>query len=325
MANAEEIRAWQDKLKAAFARNGVVGGKFLQSARDTEARVGGTFWNKFHGHRVLTDSFLEFFGETLHNQWGLNNQIGWPQNQPNYSVCLLMYVTVFRTIRASEILSENGYLMQAYAMQRGIKEQLFVLCGVANKMEKFGALFAWRDVPLPEDRSRWDNKERLRIVAQRRKVEALLRDKIMGANSGLSKETQQELLRWEGLFNWEVHRSLLSFFLSTKMLMDGRYKRFELGPVQDDNADAMFMNRSMELNWMALRLIPLMRRADTPLNVDWTNKWTLLEESFEFMFKGFAELGKKIAPAFREMLDNKFKFEVARHYAEIPAEQQSNT
>src|SRR5580658_5655973 len=184
MANAEEIRAWQDKLKAAFARDGVVGGKFLQSARDTEARVGCAFWNKFHGHRVLTDSFLEFFGETLQNQWGLNNQIGWPQNQPNYSVCLLMYVTVFRTIRASEVLSENGYIMQAYAMQRGIKEQLFVLCGVANQMEKFGALFAWRDVPQPKDRDRWDDKDRLRIVAQRRKVEGLLKDKIMGANSG---------------------------------------------------------------------------------------------------------------------------------------------
>ena len=33
------------------------------------------------------------------------------------------------------------------------------------------------------------------------------------------------------------------------------------------------------------------------------------------------ELGKKIAPAFREMLEKKFKFGVGTHYAEMPGEQ----
>jgi hypothetical protein len=321
MANAEEIKAWQDKLKATFAHGGVVGGKFLQSAKDTEARVGRAFCDKFLGHRILTDSLLEFFGETLHSQWALNNRIGWPQNQPHYSMCLMMFLTVFRTIRASEVLSENGYALQAYAMQRGIKEQLFVLCGVANQMEQFGALFGWKDMPQVKDGEGWDYEARRRTAAQRRKGEAIIREKIMRSNSDLSKEVQAELLRWEDLFNWEVHRALLSFFLASKALTDDRYKQFELGPVQDDMADAMFMNRSMELNWMALRLIPFMRRADTPVNEDWSNKWKLLDESFEFMFKGFVELGKKIAPAFREMLEKKFKFGVGTHYAEMPGEQ----
>jgi hypothetical protein len=72
---------------------------------------------------------------------------------------------------------------------------------------------------------------------------------------------------------------------------------FQLGPPTDDLAAAMFLNRSMELNWIALRLLPYMRRPDTPPSEDWNAKWSLLDDSFKFMFDGFNELGKKTAPA----------------------------
>jgi hypothetical protein len=91
---------------------------------------------------------------------------------------------------------------------------------------------------------------------------------------------------------------------------------FRLGPSQDDLAAAMFLNRSMELNWIALRLLPYMRRSDTPANEEWEAKWSLLDESLEFMFEGFSELGKKIAPAYYEMLQAKFSFDPKTYFNE---------
>src|SRR6478672_4766871 len=41
---------------------------------------------------------------------------------------------------------------------------------------------------------------------------------------------------------------------------------------------AMFINRSNELNWMILRLIPCMRRKELVWGDEWTKKWDLLEE-----------------------------------------------
>ena len=40
-------------------------------------------------------------------------------------------------------------------------------------------------------------------------------------------------------------------------LMKG--KGFELGPGTDDISEAMFLNRSLETNWMLHRLLPYMR------------------------------------------------------------------
>jgi hypothetical protein len=91
---------------------------------------------------------------------------------------------------------------------------------------------------------------------------------------------------------------------------------FKLGPSPDDLAASMFLNRSMELNWIALRLLPYMRRPETLLSDDWNTKWNLRDNSFKFMFDGFSELGKTIAPAYYEMLQSKFKFNSSVHFAE---------
>jgi hypothetical protein len=77
----------------------------------------------------------------------------------------------------------------------------------------------------------------------------------------------------------------------------------------------------MELNWIALRLLPYMRRPETPHSDDWNAKWKLLDESFKFMFDGFSELGKKIAPAYYEMLQAKFTSDPSIRFTEPkPAE-----
>jgi hypothetical protein len=55
------IKAWQNKLLAAFSQNGTPGGRFLANAIAEEQKTGAEFMDKYYGHRVLTDSFMEFF------------------------------------------------------------------------------------------------------------------------------------------------------------------------------------------------------------------------------------------------------------------------
>jgi hypothetical protein len=317
MATKEDILEFQRRLEAAFSHNDIVGGRLLVDTMNQEDATGAAFVKKYHGHRVLTDSFLEFYAETIEAQYFLNKKIGWPQDKPHYVQCLLMFLTVFRSIRASELLSVHGYSLRAYAMQRSIKEQLWILCGAANQMASFDELFGWKGIGA----GNWSEEDKERLFKKRLKVESVVREQIGGKLSGLSEKTREQLLFWERTFNIEVHRGLFSLFRASHRLFVEKNYELELGPTPDELADSMFLNRSMELNWLALRLLPFMRRADTPPNDDWTKKWVLMDQSFKFMFDGFSELGKAIAPAFKEMLDAKFNFDVKTYYAESSAKQ----
>jgi hypothetical protein len=60
-----KAKAWQKRLEDNFTEDGVVGGKLLARTWAAEERIGLAFAEKWHGHRILTDSFVGFFAETL--------------------------------------------------------------------------------------------------------------------------------------------------------------------------------------------------------------------------------------------------------------------
>jgi hypothetical protein len=305
----QRILQWQNRLHEAFDYNGFLGGKFLLGTMHLEETVGQLFVQKYHGHRLLTDAFLDFFAETLQTQLASHSQYGWPPNEPNYALILFMYLTMFRAVRATEVLSVHGYPLQGYALQRSIKDQAFILCAIANNVMGFNEMFGLQDglTPLRDE----DNRK---IAANRMKAERKIRSVIIGKESGLSEETQAELLSWEQLFNFETHRGLFTLFDTLKDAFKG--KLVVVGPSPDETNDAMFFNRSNELNWMILRLIPCMRRKELVWSDEWTKKWDLLEESFRMMNGGLADLGKKIPLAHLEMIELKFKFGPDHYYIE---------
>lgn len=303
-ARAAEIAKWQDGLFDAFRHDGVLGDRYFGPVMDMEPQVGAVFVKKYYGHRVLTDSFMDFFGETLSKQRDYNEQRGWPQDRPYYVTCLMMYLTMFRSLRAAEVAALNGYPLQGYVIQRSIKDQAFVLCGAANKLASFGELFGWEGM---EGAGRWDNEQQAQIVKNRMKIEDKLSRKIIGEKSGFSLETRKQLEFWSRLFNTEAHRGLFTLFRSSSLLLEGK-QRIVVGPVNDELSESMYMNRCTEVCWMMLRLLPFMRRAETPKDAEWDRKWKLLDDSFKMMVDGLGDLGKKIAPAIVELLDTKFAF-----------------
>jgi hypothetical protein len=306
----QRISQWQDRLHEAFDYNGVLGGKFLLGTRILEEMVGQLFVHKFHGHRLLTDAFLDFFAETLQTQLAFHSQYGWPGNEPNYALTLLMYLTMFRTVRATEVLSVNGYPLQGYALQRSIKDQVFILCAIANNMIGFNEMFGWQGLTLDATRT----EENRKMAANRMKTEHKIRSVIIGNESGLSEETKDELLNWDLLFNVETHRGLFTLFDALGDALKGKLD--VVGPSPEEKNDAMFINRSNELNWMILRLIPCMRRKELVWSDEWRKKWDLLEESFRMMNEGFADLGKKIPLGHLELIETKFKFGTDHYYIE---------
>ena len=46
-----------------------------------------------------------------------------------------------------------------------------------------------------------------------------------------------------------------------------------LVPPPDRITDPMFINRANETNWMIHRLVPFVRREDTPANATWDKNW----------------------------------------------------
>jgi hypothetical protein len=305
-----KAKAWQKRLEDNFTQEGVVGGKLLASTMAAEKRIGLAFAEKWHGHRILTDSFVGFFAETLDEQAGFNQQHGWPQDEPNYATCLIMYLTTYRTVRAAELLSVQGYPFSGYTLMRSVKDQAWVLCAAANKMSTFPELFGWEGLP----EGTWTGAEHKKIVTNRMNVERELRFRIFGKDSGLAEALQVELNKWEQMFNWEAHRGLYTVFQATAKLYEKQEITFVAEP--DEANDVMYVNRSNETNWMILRLLPYMRRADTPDNAEWTRKWTILDESFRQILESLGKLGKKIADAFIEMMDSKFKFDPSTHYSD---------
>jgi len=218
---------------------------------------------------------------------------------------------MFRTVRATEVLSVKGYPLQGYALQRSIKDQVFTLWAIANNMMGFGELFGWQEASTFGGTRDEGLKK---MAASRMKAEHKIRSLIIGKESGLSEETQAELLGWEHMFNVETHRGLFTLFTALDDALKGKLD--VVGPSLEEKNDAMFVNRSNELNWMILRLIPCIRRKELVWGDEWAKKWDLLEESFRMMNEGFADLGKKIPLAHLEMIEMKFKFGPDRYYVE---------
>lgn len=304
-----EIRKWQEKLEEAFSYQNVVGGRFLLPLIDQERAVGQHFVEKYRGHRVLIDSFFDFFGRTLQTAAHVVTRVGWPANRPYYHDCFLRFLALFRTARAAELLSTSGYPLEGYTLQRGLKEQLFALAGVANKLVTMPGLRGLDKAPAGE----WTEEDRQKVrnagIAIERKIRrSLLRD-------NLSADSIAALAKWDDLFNLQVHSSQLTQAVELNRLV-GAKGTLSVGPVPNELLDAMYMNRSHEIGWMIVRILPFLQLNEAPFGEEWEADWHLLDSSFRFMIEGLGSLRKKIAPAFFEFIDLKFRFDPTLRYLE---------
>jgi hypothetical protein len=311
---SEEVRRWQNKLEENFSHKGVVGGFLLPHVMNQERVVGDEFIAKYKGHRVLIDSFLDFFALTLYATLQLRNQQGWPKGAPWYAPCVLEFINQFRGLRAAEVLSINGYPLEAYSLQRNLKDQALFMGAVMNNMTSFSALEGFDKV---DSSKKWTEEDRDKIFWGRQEEEKSVVKKMIGKNSNLGEENILELEKWSQLFNSQVHRSRVGYYREMEAAMVNQ-SGASIGPRFDEDANAVFLNRSHEIGWMMLRALPFLQLDDAPFDEEWGKKWAILDESFRYSIEGLGKLGKKISFAFIALIENKFSSSPSTRYVERP-------
>ena len=204
-----DVAEWQKRLERYFTVDGVIGGHLLEII-DKEKKYGEYVITKFHGQRVLMDSFFSFFIETIRVA---NSQIknkGWPTSYPQYGPIILFYAMLFRSFRAVENLFTCGYPLDGYAMLRDIKDRALFLGAIVSGITSLSKIFGYAGVKaLTEETYK-------KLKAERKKEEFRVLNLMIRTKSGLDEAIRFELQKWENFFHEEVHGSKLTYFTEGK-------------------------------------------------------------------------------------------------------------
>ena len=125
--------------------------------------------------------------------------------------------------------------------------------------------------------------------------------------SGLAQDYLDELARWEGFFNEEVHGARLTMFVEEGPAIKGE-DTCSVAPKPRPEPCFMFMNRFSEVCWMLHRTLPILQLRDRPFREPWAQNWSILDDSFLSMEKELADIGKRIASVIIELIKAKFPF-----------------
>ena len=310
---SDHIRQWQSRLRETFTYEGVIGGKLLINVIEQERSHGINFIQKYGGHRIVTDSFFEFFAESLTTSLKKVEEAGWPASKPYYPTCILYFLTMFRTARAADKLSVSGYPLDGYGILRTLKDQALALAAIANGFVTLEEVLGVASIP--HDRP-WTEVDHDEMYRRRIATEKALHRQMIGPKSGLSGKSQVEIEQWDRLFHSQVHGARWTFMREMRHLFGEEDVQFSLGPRDDEGGDAMFINRSNELDWMIVRLLPFLQLHPGSFGDEWATRWHVMDESFRVTTESLGDLGKKIAGAFTEMIDTKFKFDPMTSYVE---------
>lgn len=298
---------WQKRLEDNFTINGTVGGNLFEIF-DSENKCSEYFINTFHGQDILIKSFQSFFKETIDSAFSWIAKHGWPKDCPNYPTILLYYIILFRSYRACECLLSKGYPLDGYALLRDLKDRAIFLAGIAHNITSFSLIHGYEG-------TRTATKEDwIKIKTQRKQEECRVLNIMLRENSELPDHIRSELKFWEDLFHEEVHGSKLSFFQELGSWIN--HKIISIGPSPSELSTAMYMNRSAEIGWLIVKLLPYLQPTENAFGASWRGKFIVLDKSFRYMIQGLSRSGKKIADAVIFLVDAKFSFSETFHYFE---------
>ena len=110
------VQRWQDRLKAHFTHNEVVGGE-LVPLLDMESAAGEKFIEKYFGHSRLSDCSQSFALQTLQRITPEIISHG-SKISPFFQPIFIDFVLLFRRFRAASTLAMNGTLGFGFTLQR---------------------------------------------------------------------------------------------------------------------------------------------------------------------------------------------------------------
>lgn len=223
-----------------------------------------------------------------------------------YSQFIFEFSLAFRTIRACENVSLSGYPRTGYAMLRGLRDRILYL--VANGLGTT-SFNQWRGIREDMDGLAME-VEREEIRERAMKEERRVFNKVLRKATDLGGHLDA-LVRWDQLFNPEVHGDQFSSAdLGMKCFLEGA--GLPICPQFDMEFAAVYVNRSGDLGWMLLRLLPLMQPEPSTFSKDWADRWAILDDSFRDYNRNLTTSGKPvltgIADGIQAFVDLRFNF-----------------
>ena len=282
----------------------------IRGVVEDEDEVGRQLAQQFPGQYALMDAFQGFYIDTLDfvRRDIANN--GWPKGAPYYSVAWLYHSNLFRRFRACENLVRKGYPLDGYALMRDIKDRALMLAGIAHNIATFPQIMGAVELPPPTDRHEYGKKS----TKIRKDTEQRVTHRLMGKNSGLAPDIQSELTLWDTFFHYELHGGGVT--LTTELAAIARGAAPNIGPTFNHDSFAMYINRSSEIGWFLLRLLPYLQIGENAFGDEWHAKYAILDDTFRFMVRILTSLGKNIGEALIVLVDEKFAFKQPFHYRE---------
>lgn len=253
---------------------------------------------QYKGYLALSDAFKCFFLETVE----LINTVCRPKIKISLSEFYPIFVPRlahnFQSLCGAERVAVCGYPFHAYTLMRNIFDNVVLTSAALQKVTDFYSiegLIPGRHLDIAA------------VKKLRKDTEFEVRRRMTGNQSGLTQETRDELIKWDALFDFEVHGARLSL-TSALGWMNG-LEPLPIVPRFEEMQFAMFMNRYCEVGWMVHRLIPAFQPPDVPFPEAWMEKWRVLDDSFENIVNSLTQqLGKKIGTAIVELVKVKFPF-----------------
>lgn len=300
------IAEFQNRLETNFLSNSTIGEELDQILLQ-EVEHGNYVNADFHGYRALAHSFYEFYIQTFKIIKNSVNQLEISTKFPNYSAIVLIHISTFKNLRASEILFQKGYPLDGFSLLRDLFERSLFLGAIMNKYTSFQRLFGSKafEEKIDNDFDKYRRIQRLRQDEEKKVFHKM--------SQGLDKDNLVELEILRYLLNDEIHSSRLTFAMECKDLLEGKYLG-SFGPNFNIKICALYMNRFTEVGWMILRTLPFLQPESDFFKDSWSKKWNILDESFCFMSDS---LDIKIAFAMKELIEKKFHFNTQYSYFEV--------
>jgi hypothetical protein len=254
---------------------------------------------QYKGYLALSDAFKCFFIETIelsNIQYRTKYQL--PLSE-FYALFLPRLVQNFQSLCGAERIAIRGYPYHGYTLLRNLFDSVVLTSAALQRITDFYSVEGLGTKTPADPKS---------AKTLRKSNEFTARRKMTGDLSGLSEETVVKLAKWDAMFDYETHGSLLSLTQATGW-MSGMTPLRVL-PQFEESAFALFINRFCEIGWMTHRLIPAVQPPGLPLPQNWKEKWRVIDQSFELIVVSLTkQCGKGIGETMVEFVKTKFPFD----------------
>ncbi|MBT3231386.1 MAG: hypothetical protein HN356_01085 [Calditrichaeota bacterium] len=289
---------WQKRLSEAFSDEEHIIGRSVLTMREIDKNIELRIVEKYQGYDQTIHAFIEYWYQTLS---GFQESVPAEDDQH-----LLLYLSVlapsFGRFRQSWEVFLTGHYFDAISMLRSVYQTVLIIA--ADQDSNFD--FLGQEDNIGQNVGQATEEKRSKIIHKGFvSLEKEASRLIVGNKSDLKQVTIQNLEYFLRIIHKTVHP--LNPHISSNLRVAFN-RKLSLFPEPDDDQLSQYLNISNFIGWMTLRVLSLFNRHQQLFNDDWMRRTKALDEAFETLVEGFAELEKPIGEAIIELIDKKFSF-----------------